>query len=582
MTDPTPIPGPALGEAARLLVEAAQVEANALGHPFIGAEHVLLALLADPGLASIAQERSLPSREDLRARLAATAAPRAMPGADPAGLSSQARRLLESADRSAQEAGGISIDRRAILERIISNPRGPLGRLLSREPREKGPAPAAPGEERPARSPARKPQEAARKGPDAGRDAPAGVRKAPDPGRKAAEPGRKGSDAGRKAQGPARSGPDEGPRPPSPGPSRSATPVVIKSRPAFPVSVRGLMLLLVPATVVLSTVMHADPLVVFVVACLGVMPLASFMGEATEHLAARTGPAIGGLLNATFGNAAELIIAIVALQAGLIDLVKASITGSILGNLLLIMGLSFVAGGLKRPVLQFNRTSTGASSGMLALAVVGLVFPALFHGLNAHPVAGQELRLSELVAIVLAVTYGFSLLFSLHTHRSLFGGEPHPLGGRAWQPVTAILVLAAATAGVVIQSEILVHAVEGVTASLGLSQTFLGLIIIPLIGNAAEHATAVVVARKGQIDLSLQIALGSSTQVALLVAPVLVLAGVLLNQPMNLVFTTFEVAALGLTTLVSAIITLDGESHWFEGVQLLAMFALVAATAYFI
>jgi Ca2+:H+ antiporter len=573
MTEPTPPPGQTLGEAARLLVEAAQVEASSLGHPFVGTEHVLLALLADPGLAAIAQERNLPSREDLRARLAAAAAPRALPGADASGLSSQARRLLEGADRSAQEAGAISIDRRAILERIVGNPRGPLGKLLGRDSREAGRATvpdhamSTEGEERKARGTARK--------------APEGARKAPDPGRKAAEPGRKGSDAGRKTQGPARPGP-EGLRPPSPVPSRPSTPVVIKSRPAFPISVRGLMLLLVPATVVLNAVMHADPLVVFVVACLGVIPLASYMGEATEHLAARTGPAIGGLLNATFGNAAELIIAIVALQAGLVDLVKASITGSILGNLLLIMGLSFVAGGLKRPVLQFNRTSAGASSGMLALAVVGLVFPALFHGLSARPVAGQELRLSEMVAIVLAVTYGFSLLFSLHTHRSLFGGEPHPLGSRAWKPLTAVLVLAVATAGVVIQSEILVHAVEGVTATLGLSQTFLGLIVIPLIGNAAEHATAVVVARKGQMDLSLQIALGSSTQVALLVAPALVLAGVLLNQPMNLVFTTFEVAALGLTTIISAIITLDGESHWFEGVQLLAMYALVAATAYFI
>jgi len=586
MTDPTPAPtpppGPALGDAARLLVEAAQVEASGLGHPFVGTEHVLLALLADPGLAQVAQERNFPSRDDLRARLAATPAPRAQPGADASGLSSQARRLLESADRSAQVAGGIAIDRRAILEGILSNPRGPLGRLMGREPREASKATAPEGEERQARGKAARAPEVSRKTPEAVREPPEGTRPAKATRSKAPEPGRKGSDAGRNAERPAKTGSDDGARKASPGPSRPSTPVVIKSRPAFPVSWRGLLLLLVPATVVLSAVVHADPLVVFVVACLGVVPLASYMGEATEHLAARTGPAVGGLLNATFGNAAELIIAIVALQAGLVDLVKASITGSILGNLLLIMGLSFVAGGLKRPVLQFNRTSAGASSGMLALAVVGLIFPALFHNLRATPVAGQELRLSEMVAIVLAVTYGFSLLFSLHTHRSLFGGEPHPNAGRSWQPATAVLVLAVATVGVVIQSEILVQAVEGVTATLGITQTFLGLIVIPLIGNAAEHATAVVVARKGQIDLSLQIALGSSTQVALLVAPLLVLAGVLLNRPMNLVFTTFEVAALGLTTLVSAIITLDGESHWFEGVQLLAMFALVAATAYFI
>lgn len=343
-----------------------------------------------------------------------------------------------------------------------------------------------------------------------------------------------------------------------------------------------MLLLLVPAALVLNYVVRADPLVVFLVAGLGIVPLAGYMGEATEHLAARTGPAVGGLLNATFGNAAELIIAIAALQAGLVDLVKASITGSILGNLLLIMGLSFIAGGTARPVLRFSRVSAGASAGMLALAVAALAFPALFHA--THPQAGalEELHLSEAVAIVLAVTYGFSLLFSLRTHRSLFGGEPHPTTGRLWSPVAAVAVLAVATAGVAVLSEILVHTVEQVTVTMGLSEVFLGLIVIPLIGNAAEHATAVVVARKGQMDLSLQIALGSSTQVALLVAPLLVGVGLLLGQEMNLVFTTFEVAALGFTTVITAIITLDGESHWFEGIQLLATYALVAAAAYFV
>jgi Ca2+:H+ antiporter len=313
-----------------------------------------------------------------------------------------------------------------------------------------------------------------------------------------------------------------------------------------------------------------------------VIPLAGFMGEATEHLAARSGPGIGGLLNATFGNAAELIIALVALRSGLTELVKASITGSILGNLLLIMGLCFVAGGVSRPTLRFNRVSAGASAGMMALAVVGLVFPALFHSIRPTAGFGRELMLSEAVALVLAITYGFSLLFSLKTHHSLFGGEPHPTTGAVWRPLKAIIVLALATAGVVVQSEILVHAVEAVTSTMGFSETFLGLIIVPIIGNAAEHGTAVLVARKGQMDLAMQIALGSSTQIALLVAPVLVLAGLLLGQPMDLVFTTFEVAAVGLTVIVTAIVTLDGESNWFEGVQLLAMYALVAAMAFFV
>jgi Ca2+:H+ antiporter len=314
-----------------------------------------------------------------------------------------------------------------------------------------------------------------------------------------------------------------------------------------------------------------------------VLPLAGYMGEATEHLAHRTGPTIGGLLNATFGNAAELIISIVALQAGLVGLVKASITGSILGNLLLIMGLSLVAGGISRNELRFNRTNAGMSSGMLALSLVALVLPALFHALHPeHAARLSELRMSEAVALILLMTYGLSLLFTLKTHRRLFSSEAHPLEGPAWGVGKAILILGLATVGVAIESELLVHAATEATRTLGLTQTFLGLIIIPIIGNAAEHATAVVVARKGKMDLSLQIALGSSTQVALLVAPILVFTGVLLGRDMNLVFTPFEVMALGLATLVTAIITLDGESHWFEGVQLLAVYGMIAVGAFFL
>jgi Ca2+:H+ antiporter len=343
---------------------------------------------------------------------------------------------------------------------------------------------------------------------------------------------------------------------------------------------------MIPISVVLNAT-DGPAIWTFVTACLGVLPLAGLMGTATEQLSERTGPTIGGLLNATFGNAAELIIAIVALRAGLVDLVKASITGSILGNLLLILGLSLIAAGTKSPTFKFNRTSAGMSAAMLALAVVGLVFPAIFHGL--HPETGEaarlltELRLSEAVAVILAITYGGSLLFSLWTHKTLFGGDPRKTPhGPIWSVGRAVLVLAVATAGVVLESEILVHAVEGVTAGLGLSEMFLGLIIIPIIGNAAEHATAIIVARKGQTDLALQIALGSSTQVALLVAPLLVLAGVILGQPMNLVFTPFEVAAVAMSTVVVSIITLDGESHWFEGVQLLAVYGMVAAAAFFL
>ena len=370
------------------------------------------------------------------------------------------------------------------------------------------------------------------------------------------------------------------PRPPPPAAHPGLPPHLRKTRtPRW----RLLLLAAVPVSILLGYVLHAPAVWVFLTACLGVLPLAGYMGEATEHLAHRTGPTVGGLLNATFGNAAELIIALMALRAGLVDLVKASITGSILGNLLLIMGLAIVAGGLNRSELKFNRTSAGMSAGMLALSVVALGFPALYHAVHPEAAArAAELRMSEAVALILILTYGCSLLFTLRTHRALFGGEAHPMEGPVWAPRKALLVLAGATVGVAVESELLVHAATEATETLGLSPIFLGLIVIPIIGNAAEHAAAVVLSRKGQIDLGLQIALGSSTQIALLVAPVLVFAGLLMGRGMNLVFTPFEVLALGMATGVTAIITLDGESHWFEGIQLLAVYLMVAVGAFFL
>lgn len=591
MTEPTPPAEPTpLGDAARLLVEAAQAEAAILGHGFVGTEHLLLALLADPGLAATAAERGFPGREELRKRLAEGAPPRA-PLEGGGGLSSHARRLLEQAERA---AGGVAIDRRGILDRLTTSPKGPLARMVARpEPAARladgpGPAEAPPADEsgRPSQSRSdergRKPREERRKPKEEG-TAPAAPRaeKGRERGQERKPREARDKQPRRPAQEPTRARASQVTAEPA-GPVRERPPAPpIRSRPAFPMSWRGLMLVLVPVAVVLNYVLHSSPVAIFVVACLGVIPLAGYMGEATEHLSARTGPAVGGLLNATFGNAAELIIAIAALNAGLVELVKASITGSILGNLLLIMGLSFVAGGAGRTSISFNRTATGASAGMLALAVAGLAFPALLHFVVPGRSFQQELPLSEAVAVVLVVTYGFSLLFSLRTHRSLYGA-PHPTAAHVWSPARATVTLGVATAGVVVLSEILVHSVEAVTATMGLSEAFLGLIVIPLIGNAAEHATAVVVARKGQMDLSLSIALGSSTQVALLVAPVLVGAGLVMGQPMNLVFTPFEVAAVGLTTIVTAILTLDGEGHWFEGIQLLAMYLLVAAAAFFL
>lgn len=569
MTDPAPpADSPSLGEAARLLVEAAELEARGLGHGFTGTEHVLLALLADPALAEVAASRGVPGRDELRARLKSAAGPR-QPADRPGGLSSHARRLLEQADRAARESGALAIDRRWILDRLLAGPKGPLARVMGPAggPGEAGKAEGGKGKGKAEGEGPQPPKQARERPADRGPARPARRGDAPT----------SPDGAGRDKAPPPRAEPSPPARPPRE--RRPAPP--IRSRPAVPLSWRAVMLAFVPATVALAWFFEAPPVAVFVVACLGVVPLAGYMGEATEHLAARTGPAVGGLLNATFGNAAELIIAIVALQAGLVELVKASITGSILGNLLLIMGLSFVAGGVGRTTVRFSRVATGASAGMLALAVAGLVFPALLHHLTPGQSFRQELPLSEAVAVVLVATYGFSLLFTLRTHRTLFG-EPHPLSDRVWPAGRALLVLGLATAGIVVQSEVLVGAVEAVTASLGVSEVFLGLIVVPLVGNAAEHASAILVARKGQMDLSLSIALGSSTQVALLVAPVLVGVGLLLGQPMDLVFTPFEVVALGLTTVVTAILTLDGEGHWFDGVQLLAMYLLVAAAAFFV
>ncbi len=350
------------------------------------------------------------------------------------------------------------------------------------------------------------------------------------------------------------------------------------------------LLLGLPASLLLRW-QHADPLLVFLSAGAAMLPLAGLLGKATDQLAERSTPVLGGLLNATFGNAAELIIALAALRQGLVSLVKASITGSILGNLLLILGLSLVVGGIRTPNLRFNRTAAGMASAMLALAVAGLVFPAVFHQLHPETagarLAGSELGFTEAVALILILTYAASLLFSLHTHRNVFGVESEippsrTDGPEPWSIGLSIGVLAICTVAVAIVSELLVGAIEPVTQTLGLSQRFLGLVVIPLLGNAAEHGAAITVARRGKIELAFQVALGSSMQVALLVAPLLVFAGVLLNHPVSLVFTPLEIVSLAIATGVVAIITLDGESHWFEGVQLLAVYGMFVAAAFFL
>jgi len=538
------------------VLDAARSTASAANHAFVGTEHLLAAALEDPDGAAARILSGAGVAIDGLAEELLTGLPAAAPGAT---MPPPMSRFAERAVAEAQSAGG------DILLVLLRAPRGRIASVLGRRG-------AKIPELRNALDPAKP-------------ESPPRPPKPPRPAKqakqsRAAHPASAAPPRPRAEVVPEDAAPRERRLPPHLDTRRRAS----GSARKFPWSL--ILLLAVPASVVLNA-QHASPILIFATACLGVLPLAGLMGRATEQISERTGPTIGGLLNATFGNAAELIIAIVALRAGLVDLVKASITGSILGNLLLILGLSLVAGGLKSPILRFNRTSAGMSSAMLALAVAGLVFPAVFHslhpGIQTPRLVFSELQLSEAVAVILAITYGCSLLFSLHTHKAVFGMDASSTPeGPEWSLFKSVGILAAATAAVVVESELLVHAVEGVTASLGLSQVFLGLIIIPIIGNAAEHATAVLMARKGKTDLSLQIALGSSTQVALLVAPILILAGVLMGQPMNLVFSTFEVVTLAVSTIVVAMITLDGESHWFEGVQLLALYAMVAAAAYFL
>jgi len=345
------------------------------------------------------------------------------------------------------------------------------------------------------------------------------------------------------------------------------------------------MLLLIPLSIGLELA-EADPLYIFISSAGGIIPLAGWMGRSTEWIAEHLGPGIGGLLNATFGNAAELIIAVMALRAGLTDVVKASITGSIIGNILLVLGLSIVAGGVKYRELRFNRTAASLSSTLLALSAIALIVPALFHRLSQG--AGQlpaERTLSLEIAIVLAATYVLSLIFSLHTHKHLYVGEASEEVEQAlgmthvplWR-ATAILVVA--TVFVAILSEMLVGTVEHAAQRLGMSDVFVGVFLLAIIGNAAEHSTAVLMALKNKMDLSINIAVGSSLQVALLVAPFLVFISYAFGPPMDLVFTTFEIAAVALSAAVVNLIAIDGESNWMEGVLLLAVYGILGLAFY--
>jgi Ca2+:H+ antiporter len=359
---------------------------------------------------------------------------------------------------------------------------------------------------------------------------------------------------------------------------------------------RGLLLLLVFVPVAIGIELFAPErhTAIFVASVLAILPLAAYMGRATETLAEHLGGGIGGLLNATFGNAAELIIGALALRAGLTDLVKASLTGSIIGNVLLVFGAAAFYGGLRHPVQRFNRTAAGLGTTMLLLSTIGLVIPAVFHVLSRGTPNAPELELDTEIAVVLFVTYCASLVFTLKTHRGLYGPtaareassesaseKPDRASGRSVS--NALLMLLAATVGVAIVSELLVGTVNEAAKALGMSELFVGVVVVALVGNAAEHYSAIVMAAEDQMDTAIAIAIGSSTQIALFVAPALLFLSYLIAPaPMNLLFTTFEIVAIALAVLSIAFIAHDGETHWMEGVQLLAVYIILALGFYFL
>ena len=349
----------------------------------------------------------------------------------------------------------------------------------------------------------------------------------------------------------------------------------------------------IPAAIALELA-HASPLIVFSAAALGVIPCAAVMGEATEAIAAKSGPGIGGLLNVTFGNAPELIIAFFALLEGLQEVVKASIVGSIIGNVLLVMGAAFVVGGWSREKQTFSQTAASAQSGMLTLALAALVFPALFqliHGGSLPGVGDEHVDFgSDLEKLSLGVAL---VLLASYVGRAVVLAEDTPGGlqpvrrdaeedAHHWPVKRAAIYLALSAVAVGVMSEILVGSISEASEDIGLSEFFVGVFIVAIVGNAAEHWVAVLVAAKDKMDLAVNIAIGSSAQIALFVAPVLVLLSFVVgDNPMALVFNGYELGALLFAVLIANLVTQDGESNWFEGVQLLSLYAVLGLVFYF-
>lgn len=357
----------------------------------------------------------------------------------------------------------------------------------------------------------------------------------------------------------------------------------------FKVEPLNFLLLAVPAAVVLEFT-HAEPVLIFVISCVAIIPLAGLMGRATENLAETLGAGIGGLLNATFGNAAELIIALIALSKvpedpEMANLVKASITGSIIGNILLVLGASMVAGGIFYKKQQFNSTAASMGATLLTLSAIALLVPTMHFELSK----GESVELlSEEIAVILIIVYALSLIFSLKTHSHLFAGpeDQLPTTGPQHQPEwsrkTSLIVLAAATVGVLFMSEFMVGSVQGAAKAMGMNNVFIGVIVVAVIGNAAEHSTAILVAMKNKMDLAVNIAIGSSIQIALFVAPVLVFASLLMGHSpvLDLHFSMMETMAVLASILVLGQVAQDGETHWMEGVLLLAVYGVIALAFY--
>ena len=350
------------------------------------------------------------------------------------------------------------------------------------------------------------------------------------------------------------------------------------------------LIVFVPVTFWLELT-HASETLIFGGACLAILPLAGLMGNATEQLAFRTGSTIGGLLNATFGNATELIIAFFALSAGNFEVVKASLTGSIIGNLLLVLGLSIFLGGLRYTKQRFNAQAAQVTASLLTISVIAFIVPALFDlterslGVGAAAVRIDDTHLALGVSVVLIGLYVANLIFSLVTHRDMLSesDDSHDEEAGSWSPLLAVGVLLAATVLVGFMSEYLVGSLEGFTTDLGLSEFFVGLIIIPIVGNAAEHAAAVMFALKNKMGLAVTIALGSTTQIALFVAPLLVVLSFVIGKPMDLILNnSLELVALVGAVFIANSVARDGETNWLEGLMLLGVYLILGIAFFFL